>query len=111
MSLSAGDIAHVTDLFSEIPDLTTRRMFGGLGLYCGGTIFALALSDGRLMLKAPEGPFAERMAALGGQPWTYTRKTGAQSVMPYWTVPDECLDDPQALAALAREAIAHLRDP
>ncbi|MDG1353457.1 MAG: TfoX/Sxy family protein [Sulfitobacter sp.] len=92
MSLGAGDMDFARELFSDIPDLTTRRMFGGMGLYCGGTIFALMMSDGRILLKAAKGPFADRMAQLGGNEWTYTHKTGAQAAcptgpcpMPIWT--------------------------
>ena len=46
MSLGAGDMDFARELFSDIPDLTTRRKFGGMGLYSGGTIFALMMSDG-----------------------------------------------------------------
>lgn len=101
-------MAFARDLFADIPDLTTRRMFGGLGLYSGATIFAVMLSDGRLMLKAPKGPFADRMEALGAQEWTYTRKTGTAAAMPYRTVPDAFLDSPDEACALAREALAAL---
>ena len=79
-------------------------MFGGMGLYCRSTIFAVQLSDGRLMFKA-KGAFAQRMKALGGTEWTYERKNGKQSAMPYWTLPDEALDDPQTACTLAREAL------
>ncbi len=34
------------------------------------------------MLKA-KGAFAEHMATLGGEEWTYERKDGKQSAMPY----------------------------
>jgi DNA transformation protein len=104
MTLIAADMAFARDLFFNIPDLSTRRMFGGMGLYCGATIFAVQLSDGRLMLKA-KGTFAQHMASLGGEAWTYTRKDGKASTMPYWTLPDACLDDPQRACALARKAL------
>ena len=108
MSLSAEEMAFARELFDDIPDLATRRMFGGMGVYSGGTIFALMLSDGRILLKAVKGPFADRMAALGGEEWTYTRTNGATSVMPYWSLPDAYLDDPDEASALAREALAAL---
>lgn len=107
MTLSAGDMDFARELFHEIPDLTTRRMFGGMGLYCGPVIFAVQLSDGRLMLKAKEA-FAHRMKDLGGEEWTYARKDGKSSAMPYWTLPDACLDDPAEACALAREALEAL---
>ncbi len=108
MTLSAGDMAFARELFAGIPDLTTRRMFGGMGIYSAETIFALMMSDGRIMLKAAKDPFADRTAELGAEEWTYTRKNGAQSSMPYWTLPDACLDDPEEACALAREALSAL---
>ena len=108
MSLGAADIDFARDLFSEIPDLATRRMFGGLGIYCGDTIFALMLSDGRLMLKA-QGGFAQRLAVDGAEQWTYTRKNGASAAMPYWTLPEAAMEDPEQALALARDAIDALR--
>ncbi len=109
MSLAEADMSFARELLSDIPDLTTRRMFGGMGIYSEGTIFALMMSDGRLMLKAAKGPFADRMKQLGGEEWTYRRKNGKDSAMPYWTFPDAYLDDPEEACALAREALANLR--
>jgi DNA transformation protein len=109
MSLGEADMSFARELFADIPDLTSRRMFGGMGLYSEGTIFALMMSDGLLMLKAAKGPFADRMSALGGVEWTYTRKNGALTAMPYWSLPDAYLDDPEEACALAREALSILR--
>ena len=106
MTLGAADTAFARELFSDLPDLTSRRMFGGLAFYSEGTIFALMLSDGKLMIKAQQGPFAERLAALGCEKWVYTRKDGASSSMPYWSLPDAALDDPAYACALARDALA-----
>ena len=108
MSLGDADIAFVRDLFNTIPDLTTRKMFGGLGIYSGDVIFALMRSDGQVLLKANKGPFADHMAALGSEIWAYTRKNGAQSAMPYWSLPDSALDDPEEAQDLARQALAAL---
>ena len=109
MSLSQAPIAFTTELFETLPDLGTRRMFGGLALYSESTIFAILLSDGQLMLKAETDPFAERMAALGARQWSYARKSGTKAAMPYWTLPDALLDDAEAATALARDALAALR--
>ena len=109
MSLAAADIAFATDLFSDIPNLTTRKMFGGLGIYADGVIFALMRSDGQLLIKAQDAAFTATLAAAGSTQWTYTCKSGAASSMPYWTLPDATLDDPASATALAREALALLR--
>ncbi len=108
MSVGAVDIAFAKELFADLPDLTTRKMFGGLGIYSAGIIFALLMSDGRFMIKAKEGSFADHLASLGCTRWTYTRKDGAASSMPYWSMPDAALDDPDTACALARDALAAL---
>ncbi|MGC1504781.1 MAG: TfoX/Sxy family protein [Sulfitobacter sp.] len=109
MSLSAADIAFATDLFSDIPDLSTRKMFGGLGFYSDGVIFALMKSDAELLLKAQDPGYAARLANIGARQWSYTRKNGAVACMPYWRLPDAALDDPEIAVALARAALALLR--
>ena len=109
MSLGESDIAFVKELFSGVPDITTRKMFGGLGIYSDGTIFALMRSDGAVLLKAQDGPFADKLAGMGWEKWTYTRKNGAASSMPYWSLPEDFHDDPEAASALGREALDALR--
>ncbi|APE43204.1 TfoX-like protein [Sulfitobacter alexandrii] len=108
MSLAAADIAFATELFSDVPDLHTRRMFGGLGLYSGDRIFGLMRSDGQILLKAGTDEFQNRLSGMGCERWVYTRKNGTVSAMPYWSLPDAALDDPAAATSLANEALAHL---
>lgn len=108
MSLSEEDAAFARELFSDLPNLSSRKMFGGLGLYSDGVIFALMRSDGQLLIKAQDGPFANRLAEQGCEKWTYTRKSGKESSMPYWSMPDTALDDPEAATALARDALTAL---
>jgi DNA transformation protein len=107
MAVSDAQIAFVHDLFADLAPLTTRKMFGGLGVYADGTIFALVMSDGTLRLKgaAAVGAIFERE---GWERWTYTRKDGALSSMPYWTLPDDILDDPDRACNWARQALAAL---
>ena len=108
MSLSDADIEFATELFGSMPALTTRKMFGGLGMYSDGVIFALIKSDAQILLKAQDGEFADRLATMGSEKWTYTRKNGALSSMPYWSLPDAALDDPEMALDLARVALAAL---
>lgn len=108
MSLSAEDIAFVRDLFAEMSDLSTRKMFGGLGLYSGETIFAVMRSDAQILLKAKPGLFADRLSQDGAVQWITQRKNGTFSSMPYWTLPDAALDDPQLALSLAKDALTAL---
>jgi DNA transformation protein len=104
MAVSDEQIAFVQDLFADLGPVTTRRMFGGLGIYLDATIFALLMSDGRLLLKgAADVPAA--FEAAGWQRWRYERDGGQSAAMPYWYVPDDLLDDPDAVCGWARRAL------
>ncbi|WP_425050214.1 TfoX/Sxy family protein [Psychromarinibacter sp. S121] len=107
MSLSDEEVAFARELFSGLGDVTTRRMFGGMGIYHEGTIFALMRSDGVLLLKGANG-FGEVLEAEGCERWTHTRKDGTATAMPYWTLPDAALDDPEIACDWARRSLAHL---
>ena len=107
MAVSDEEIAFVRDLFAGLGPVTTRKMFGGLGIYSEGTIFAIMMSDGTLKLKGA-GDMPAAFDAAGWAPWTYVRKDGAASSMPYWTIPDSLIDDPDAVCDWARRSLAAL---
>ncbi len=108
MSVSDEDIAFAKELFEGVGHLTTRKMMGGLCLYSDGTIFALLYSDGTLFIKA-QGDFIDEVKALGCTQWTYQREgKDKPTAMPYWTLPEACLDDPDEARALARKALSYL---
>ena len=53
MAVSDGDLAFVLDQLAGLGDLRAKRMFGGVGLYCGERFFAL-IDDGVLYLKVDD---------------------------------------------------------
>ena len=99
MAVSEGAIAFVLDQLAGLGDVRPRRMFGGVGLYCGERFFAL-IDDGILYLKVDDTTRAR-----------YTRrrlKPFAPSGMPsmsYYPVPPSILEDADALVVWAREAV------
>jgi DNA transformation protein len=107
MSLSAEEIAFAKELFSDLGELSTRRMMGGLCLYHEGTIVAIVHGDGSIWLKGA-GDFIAELEAEGCTRWTYTREGGKPTSMPYWTLPDAALDDPEMACDWARRALRHL---
>jgi DNA transformation protein len=107
MGITAEEIEFATDLFSGVGPLTTRRMMGGLCLYSEGTIFAIVHFDLGIMIKGA-GAFIDRLEEMGCERWVYTRKDGGTATMPYWTLPPEAQDDPDAASALALEALRYL---
>lgn len=107
MALTEEEIAHALELFEGVGPLTTRKMFGGLGIYSNGTIFAVVMSDSTIRIKGTGG-MVTRFEALGMQKWTYQRPGQKTSSMPYWDLPDSALDDPEEASSLALEALTHL---
>jgi DNA transformation protein len=109
MSVSEADIAFAKELFSDLPNLTSRKMMGGMCLYSEGTIFALLHSDGQIYIKGV-GAFIDVLEDMGLTRWTYQRENSDKvTAMPYWKMPEDALDNPDDAAALARRALEHLR--
>jgi DNA transformation protein and related proteins len=81
-----------------------RRLFGGAGIYAGGTMFAL-VHEGVIYLKADEqnAPVfdAEKLGSF-----TYSRRGERASLTSYRRMPDRLYDDPDELAAWAKAALA-----
>ncbi len=106
MAVPAETRAWVLELFEGLGDVSARAMFGGLGIYCRGQIFALySGQQERLFLKA-SSQLAERLAAEGAEPFEHMRKSGKMARLPYWTLPDTALDDPDEACDWARAALA-----
>jgi len=98
------DNDHIAELFSGLGPVSIRRMFGGKGIYFEGVIFALEVS-GEVMLKA-DAESAPDFSAAGCRQWVYTNpKHGKQVAMPYWSIPDTAMDDPDEMTQWARKAV------
>ena len=76
-------------------------MFGGLGLYCDGAIFAI-VAKGQIYLKVDDDtrPVFE---AAGLEP--FRPRAGKSTVMPYHRLPDAALDDDDTLLHWGRMAV------
>jgi DNA transformation protein len=83
------------------PALRARNMFGGVGLYAGELFFALLASD-TLYFKADDlnrGDFVAR----GMGPFRPFGEDG--EVMQYYEIPEELLEDPEALRPWLDKAV------
>jgi DNA transformation protein and related proteins len=91
-------IAHALDLFALLgPDVTARKMFGGVGFYAGSRFFAVGdAEEGALFIKVDEVTRGQFEAA-GGRPFTYPARDGSLMVMSYLTPPEAALEDPEAM--------------
>ena len=92
------------EMFAAFGPVVPRRMFSGFGIFADGTMFALAVR-GVLYLKADQQTVAA-FEAEGQEPFSYMAKGRKRASMSYWRAPDRLYDDPDELAAWARDALA-----
>jgi DNA transformation protein len=101
------DADRIVEMFAAFGPVVPRRMFSGFGVFSDGIMFALVARD-TLYLKADPQTVAA-FEAEGQGPFTYAAKGakgGKRSIMSYWRAPDRLYDDPDELAAWARDALA-----
>lgn len=104
-----GFIEFLHELLEPLGLISTRRMFGGHGVYCDGLFIAIVI-DGRLYLKVDEQTRSAFVAA-GSAPFVYEGQKKPIE-MSYWNVPEEALDSPEQMQPWAKLAIAAaLRKP
>jgi len=94
----------VRDLLGNVPGITSRAMFGGWALYKKGIIFGIVIAA-ELYFKVDDRNRAEYEKAMS-HPFTYTRSDGKSTVMSYWLVPAEFMEDKEMLDALIEKSVA-----
>jgi DNA transformation protein len=95
---------HLSDLFAPLHGVMFRKMFGGLGIFKEGLMFAL-VADDVLYLKAGDTTSPAFVAEGSGQ-FIYSGMPGKVATMPYWQIPERLLDEPAEFAVWARSAFA-----
>lgn len=98
MSVSDADIAFAVELFDVLGAISTRKMFGGICIYQDGIVFALMSSEGRLYLKATDA-VADALKQDGSEQFHN---------MPYWSLPEAALEDPEIAQDWAKRTLAAL---
>jgi DNA transformation protein len=102
MSVSDGFRTFALEqLARTTPGLRARNMFGGVGLYAGDLFFAL-MDDDVLYFKVDDNTRA-RFEELGMGPFRPDGDGG--EVMQYYEVPADVLEDAEALAPWATDAV------
>jgi DNA transformation protein and related proteins len=95
---------HVLDLMRGLPKVTPRRMFGGVGLFHEGLMFALIASD-ELYLKV-DAQTEPDFVAKSLKPFTVERADGRQVPLSYHQAPQEALEEPEQMQIWAGLAMA-----
>ena len=97
------DRDYLIDLFSEFGPVVLRRMFSGYGIVADGVNFAMALRAG--IIFRVDDLTIPRYEAEGAKPFQYETRNKTVVVKSYRHLPERLYDDPEELAAWAREAV------
>ena len=101
MAVSESYRNYILDQLSEFEnEVTWKKMFGGIGIFSDSMMFALITGEDIFMLKTNESNRAD-FESLGMPPFTIKGKAGA---MPYYTVPEEVLEQTHELKIWADKA-------
>lgn len=103
MAVSPSYKAFALEQLSAVAPVTSRAMFGGVGVYAEGLFFAL-MDDDRLYFKVDDAS-RRRYQDAGMGPFD-PFKNGEQVMNGYFEVPGEVLEDEERLPDWMREALA-----
>ena len=104
MAFSSGYRDFVVEQLEHVASITSKSMFGGVGLYADGLFFAL-IGDDRLYFKVDDSNRPDFEVAEM-EPF---RPYGDERAMKYYEVPIAVLENADALQTWAEKAIAVAR--
>jgi DNA transformation protein len=108
MSHSQEYLQYVLEQLAGVGRVTSRRMFGGVGLYCDDVFFALISGDA-LYFKVGDSNRADYVARGARQFMPFPdrpERDKPPSGMSYFELPADALEDAEECVAWARRSVA-----
>jgi DNA transformation protein and related proteins len=103
MPVGKAYLQYTLEQLERTGRVTSRKMFGAVGLYCDGVFFGI-IDDDTLYFKVGDATRAD-YESRGMKPFKpYADKPEVS--MNYYTVPADVLDDAEELVAWARRSVA-----
>ena len=99
MPVSPDFLTFIQDQLSALGAIESKKMFGGIGFFKEGLMFAMIGGD-QFRLKVDEHNQKE-FEASGMKPYF---SKGKKKGMPYWAVPVDVLEDKKELVKWAKKA-------
>ena len=103
MAVQPQYLAYLLEQLAAVKDLRSRRMFSGVGLYCGDLFFGL-VHDDTLFFKTDGSNSADYIAKH--MPRFMPFPDRPEAVMAYYQVPAEIIEDHEALVTWANRSVA-----
>ena len=109
----AAPTHYIVDLLAPWGEIRLKRMFGGMGVYRDALFFAI-IDEDVVYFKVDDTTRGDYESAQS-EPFSYPHAekdgtTSRVSMSGYWRVPDEILEDSDALALWAEKACAVARN-
>lgn len=96
-------VMEVLDRLQIAAAATSRKMFGGYGIFHDGTMFAL-IADNELYLKA-DHKSSHYFDAMNLPPFSYTKAEGKILKMSYYLAPESFFEEPEQTLLWAKRAL------
>lgn len=101
MAVNEEYLNFIIDQLSEFGEVNVKRMFGGIGIFHKGLMFAKIGGD-KLRLKVDENN-KDDFESKGMKPYYSEKK---KKGMPYWEVPIDVIENKTLLAEWAQKSYA-----
>lgn len=102
MPINKDYLQYVLDQLARLPQVTSRRMFGGVGLYSGEVFFGIIAND-TVFFKVDDST-RESYTSRSCEPFR-PYKDRPEVSMSYFQVPADVLEDADELVQWARTAV------
>jgi DNA transformation protein and related proteins len=102
VAVSQEYLRYVLEQLGGLGHITSRRMFGGAGIYCGEVFFALVFED-QLYFKVGDATRADYEVRRMQRFKPYADRP--ELSMTYYTVPVEVLEDSEQLREWGRRSV------
>lgn len=96
--------SFLEEQFEPVGGVSIRSMFGGLGVFRDGVMFALVSTNDALYFRVDDGNRAA-FEAEDSEPFVYSGK-GKPMTMSYWRAPERLFDDDDEFRRWSEAAIA-----
>ncbi len=100
-------LKNTLKFFECLGKIKSRSMFGGFGVFCDETMFALVVND-QLHLRAGSGNLSE-FKKLAMTPYVY-KKRGFPVVTKYYAVPENWWEQSELMMSHAKKALSISRE-
>ncbi len=104
MTASKEFVAYVMELLEPVAAIEGSRLFGGYGIRSGPTQFAMIM--GNSLYFVVDDNTRPKYERLNKKPFSYMTKNGQRYLKRYYEVPEDLLEDSEALYEWAKESIA-----